>query len=303
MRTFKKTQVFLALMGISFLSLVFLGFNCGGGGDGGGEAGITYTGLRTWAVIDENNAVDLATGACMGYGAWSVIEPFGVQSGEHRRIGRPFTLLVAQRVTEALHRVYSTSPLVGIGPSATQCDSETVYGDCGGSAYTYLCVDDVSGFFNGYLTYSSYCSDGITISGRADFSGNIDFFTLDLQMNCAATNMLFLDNTTGKVYWAKDYNMIVTKELNYVDVDIVWYGRYYDPDYGYVDYVNTPDPFRIYDGDDYPSFGILFIGGDKGIAGGSTMAWLQVLSSTTYHVQADTTGDGTRDFDSGVLSW
>ena len=40
MRVPKKRQVFVALVGISLLSLVFLGFGCGGGGGGGGGGGV-----------------------------------------------------------------------------------------------------------------------------------------------------------------------------------------------------------------------------------------------------------------------
>ena len=76
-----------------------------------------------------------------------------------------------------------------------------------------------------------------------------------------------------------------------------WSGRYYDLDEGYV-VVSTDSPFRVYDGDDWPSEGVLVVTGD-----GSTKARLTVLTSTTFRVEADTDGDGSYDFDSGDLNW
>jgi hypothetical protein len=93
----------------------------------------------------------------------------------------------------------------------------------------------------------------------------------------------------------------MSEGTGYVEVEIIS-GRYYDPDYGYVE-VYTEGPLRIDDGDDWPSDGVLVVTGDTGIAGGSTMARLTALSSTTYQVEADTNGDGTYDWDSGVLYW
>jgi len=329
---FVKNLHYLCLVGVIALGLMTIVATGGGGGDGGGAPpGISYTGLTTQAVIDEDSAEDLATGAYMGYSTGSEIPIGAVQSNWNSDIGLPLNLRLPQVLEEALYRLDITSHSGAAPFGAIQCDSETIPGDCGGSAYGYLCVDDVSGAFDGYFDFSSYCSEGVTISGRADFSGTIDVYTLEfLQFSFSFDNvtvvsgdysftlagsisydftsspvrvtmdMLLSDNSSGKVYWVADYTMNLTMGPGYVDVEIS--GRYYDPDYGYVN-IHTPDPFRIYDGDDYPSYGILFLEGNTGTAGSFTCAWLQVLSSTTYHVEADTNGDGTRDFDSGVLSW
>lgn len=326
----KSTRKMLRLIG--FITIfAFLGFGCGGGGDGGGASpGISYTGLTSPATIGENNAVDLANGAYMGYSSGVGVGPLSVQSGGDRRSAKTLTLRLPQILEEALHRADLVSTLVGVGPSATQCGSETVYGDCGGSAYAYLCVDDVSGYFNGYFVYSSYCSEDVTISGRVNFSGWVDLITLEfLQLSLTFNNitvvsgnysctlagtidydyttfpfvvtmeMLHCDNSTGKVHWVTNYEMHMTEGPDYEDVEIVS-GRYYHPDYGYV-VVSTPTPFRIYDYHYWPSEGILLIEGEIGIEGGNTKARLTALSSITYRVEADTDGDDAYDWDSGVL--
>jgi hypothetical protein len=321
---------------VSMFSMILLAIfltACGGDGGEGGVSPpvISYTGLTTQSTIDENNAEDLATGAFIGYSVWGEVGLVSLQSGGQERIGQPLTVRLPQVLEEALHRLDIASHLGGPVIAAIQCDSEMFLGDCGGSSYGYVCVDDVTGDFDGHFEYNSYCSEDVTISGRVDFSGGMDLTTLEFlqlsfsfesltvvsgadSLTLAGTisydftsspvrvtmDMLYCDNSTGKVYWVANYSINVTEGSGYLEVEIS--GRYYDPDYGYVE-VYTEEPLRIYDGDDWPSDGVLVITGDTGIVGGSTMARLTPLSSTTYQVEADTDGDGTYDWDSGVLYW
>jgi hypothetical protein len=113
--------------------------------------------------------------------------------------------------------------------------------------------------------------------------------------------MLLGDNSTGEVYWVRDYTMTVT-EVAYYAVTFEISGSFYDPDYGFV-LLSTPVPFLIDYDDDWPSEGVLVLTGDTGIAGGSIEAQLTALSSITYRVEADTNGDGFYDWNSGVLYW
>jgi hypothetical protein len=94
--------------------------------------------------------------------------------------------------------------------------------------------------------------------------------------------------------------MTLSKGTNYVDFQVS--GKYYHPDYGYVN-ISTPTAFRIYSGSVWPSQGVLMLDGKTGIAGGSTRARLTVISSNAYEVEADTDGDGTYDWNSGSLNW
>ena len=94
--------------------------------------------------------------------------------------------------------------------------------------------------------------------------------------------------------------MNLTAGIDYLEFEVS--GYYYDPDYGYV-VISTSIPFVIYVGDYGPSVGVLVITGNTGIAGGSTKARFLALSSMTYQVEADTNGDGTYDWNSGILYW
>jgi len=305
---------------------------CGGGGgdSGGGDSGggTSYTGIATMATIDENNARDIAIGAYMGGQTGSAMVGISaIQSVESGDIGRPRTLEVAQALEDSLRRVDFMYRSDGTILNAIATETDTVAGDCGGSGSFTIQVNDETGVFNGSFTFTNYCNGGITISGDMSFSGLIDVdtgymvdfnfsfdnltvtsgsdsFTLDGTISydvsgsttTATMTMLLQDNNTLKVYWIKDYALTLTEGVNY-EVTFNISGYYYDPDYGYIT-ISTPTPLVIYYGDSWPSDGVLVVTGD-----GNTKARLTVLSSTTYQVEADTNGDGSYDWDSGVLYW
>jgi hypothetical protein len=318
----------------AFLLSMFLS-SCGGGGggDGGGPPGISYTGVATPAPIDGNNAVDLSTGAYQGGNTGGAVSVLGaVQTGGSEGTSSPRTLKVCRALEDSLRRVDLMSRSGGIPVGAVYEETGTVDGDCGGSASYTITVNDVTGEFSGSFNFDNYCSYGVTLSGNVTFSGDVDVntgyletftfsfnnltctsgsdsFTLDGDISCDVVNdssitvsmdMFLKDNNTEKVYWAKNHTMTWTEGAGYMEFE--WSGRYYDPDHGYV-VVSTDTAFVIYDGDDWPSEGVLVITGDTGSEGGPTQARLTVLSSTTFQVEADTDGDGTYDWDSGVLYW
>ena len=329
---FVKNLHYLCLAGVIAVGLMTIIATGGGGGGGGGGAAppVTYSGLTDPAPIDENNAEDFTVGAYEGgrtggaIGQLSVVQPVG-------NIGYSRVLKVSQVLEASLRQVdfMSRSGETFIGKIYTETD--TIDGNCGGSASYTISVDDQTGDFSGSLSFSNYCEDGVTISGAVSFSGKVDLVTEELvrfslsfstlsgtsgsdsfTLNGSITtdltvypyvmtmSMLLRDNSTDKVYWVKDYTMIVTEGAGYMDVELS--GTYYDPDYGYIAFITTV-PFRISYGDESPSAGTLIVTGETGSAGGSTMARLTVLSSTTYQVEADTNGDGTYDWDSGILYW
>jgi len=83
-------------------------------------------------------------------------------------------------------------------------------------------------------------------------------------------NMLLKDNIADKVYKFENYVMTITEDTKgrYADIEVT--GRYYDPDYGYVD-ISTPVPLRIYSGDDRPSSGEVVCTGASGTKAGLTL--------------------------------
>lgn len=306
---------------------------CGSSGGGGTPAGISYTGLTTLVAIDANNAVDIGTGAYQGGStAGAIGSSMGiVQNSEDEYIGRSRSLILSQALVKALRQIDVNSMSSGIASGTIQHNSGTEYGTCGGSMSWSINFNDQTGGFTGSFNFNNYCEDNTTLSGSIEAAGTIDpvtedfgqismtfiVFTIatpsdsftaqgsfDINFSVSsidfAINIYMREDSTGKVYWLDDFNMSVAEETGYADVEIS--GNFYDPDYGYV-ILSTSTPLRIYDSDDYPSQGILIVTGETGIGGGSTKARLTAHSSTTYEVEADTNGDGTYDWTSGILNW
>jgi hypothetical protein len=328
-----KNLNYLCVVGVVALGLMTIVATGGGGGDGdgGGPSIPSYTGLTEPATIDENNAEALAVGAYEGGRMGAATGVMGVvQTEASGNIGYSRILKVSEVLEDSLRQVDFMSRSDGTFIGAIYTVSATVYGNCGGSASYTISVDDQTGDFSGSFTFASYCEDGVTISGGASFSGQVDVITEDLMKfslsfstltgtsgNESFTlsgdisfdltvypyimtmSVLVRDESTGKVYWVKDYTMTVTEGATYVDVELS--GTYYDPDYGYV-ILTTPTPLRIYEDHYWPSQGVLVVEGEIGAMGGNTKARLTFLSSITYQVEADTNGDGEYDWDSGVLS-
>lgn len=323
---------------ILMLSMILLALfltKCNGGGEGGedGGNGIVYTGLTTQATINTNNAKDLVIGAYEGYdigsnmGMQSTFQTVDGEANNHS-----FMLKMSQILTDSLRRTYFTSKSESNSFGALSTESDTVYGDCGGSLSYTININDETGEFSGNFTYKSFCIDGIVIDGSASISGRIDTYTDEFQSLNFSTDSLTLnlesysftiagtiyynftnsssftasmniklrDNSTKKVYWMKNYMINLTVGIDYIEFEIS--GYYYHPDYGYVA-LSTPVPFVFYDGDYGPTEGILVVTGATGIAGSSTKARLVVLSSMTYQIEADTNGDGTYNWNSGILYW
>ena len=310
---------------------------CGGGGGGGGggsSSGISYTGITTLAEINENNAVDLSVNAYEGGQIGSTL-PSGlgaVQEGNGDvDINVPMFHVV--RVLEAsLLKVDVISVSNDISLGAVVTVSETIYGDYGGSASMAIEADDQTGEFSGEFIFSNYSDDGIiTMSGSTNFFGVIDVeseefvefsfsfdsltvisgndsLTLDGDVSVdyayptgtMTMTMLMKENNTNKVYKVEDYVYTEIEESAGVEAELS--GKYYDPDYGYVT-MSTTVPLIFYYDEDNPSDGVLMMTGKTGSAGGNTKAILTILSSTSYQVEADTNGDGTYDWNSGVLYW
>jgi hypothetical protein len=322
----KILKYFLLFVAIPSLFALVVG-GCDGDGGHSGDSGITYTGITAQATIDDSNAVDLSLGVYKCGDIGMSVETVGaVQTADYKQIGHSRVLKLAHTTQEAILQV-DVSPSSGVGVSGTTVTkSDTIPGDCGGNASYTIEVDDVTGAFSGTMNFNDYCSEGVTLSGSTSFSGKFDVdtevflrfrltlhtvsvtsgsdsfttsgsvsFNFQASPPTATIDIRVRDNSTGKVYWANDYSITLVEESGYVEFEIS--GRYYDPDYGYVDF-HTETPFHIDDGDEWPSAGVLIVEGE-----GGTEARLTALSSTTYIVDVDTDGDGTYDWDSGVLNW
>jgi hypothetical protein len=131
-------------------------------------------------------------------------------------------------------------------------------------------------------------NDSITISGKWTYERRH-------RPEIERMNIITRDNHTEKTYWVRDYEMLLTRQASYYDTDLT--GRYYDYDHGYVE-ITTSSPLHINVNDGLPSSGVLvFIGDNK------TESQLDFISAASYKVSADTDGDGSLDFNTGLMHW
>jgi len=176
------------------------------------------------------------------------------------------------------------------------------------------------------FTFSDFCEGGVLIDGNATFNGSIDLdpiafntttfafdsltvieaegsFTMDGDISMDFTEspiiciieVLTRDNDSGKVYWVNNYSTNIAEETEYIEIEN--FGRFYDPDHGYI-LIKTPQAFVVDDGDDWPKSGILICEGAN-----NTKAKLTALNASTYRVEADVDGDGLYEWNSGVQYW
>ena len=312
---------------------VVYGCSGGGGGGGGGSTGITYTGITTQAVIDQNNAEEIAIGSYEGGNIGSSLNIVGAISENSISVKQP----LAQDLTASFNGIIDKiENLVGentINIGAIETVNETINGNCtvGGSASLILSVNDQNGDFSGSITFNNYCETPpqITINGDVTVVGNvnlnnesityfdIDFNNLTVESGGESIGMngsldldfdslsrltrMAISFVIEDVNFAKTYkfdNLVYqyTYGSGYFSFTIT--GRYYDYDYGYVD-MTTDTAIKVYTGDILPSEGILILTGDNG-----TVAKLIVINETSFYVVADTDGDSNfDDFDSGTLYW
>jgi len=304
--------------------------SCGGGGGGGGDFvpsqtnGLTYTGVATPAVIDSNNAAELASDALIGGETGSNLGIFSSVYDSQSKIVREIKLYdVVQIFSDPLYKIDFYSHR---GDSlAVQTEQETVDGDCGGSASYTVTMDDVNGTFTGSMTFTDYCNQNTTISGTADFSGlfnadTSDFLNFALSINMVSLTSgdqsyvidgdvsvdvsgspsvasldMFMKDSSGEVFWVNDYTLSITEGIDYVDLQVS--GRFYHPTHGFVD-LTTITPVRTYNTYQWPYSGKIQVGGGAG-----TTAQLIAIDVNHCQIKADTNGDGNYNYDSGQMSW
>jgi len=210
-------------------------------------------------------------------------------------------------------------------------DRRSLDGTCGGSASYSISVNTDTGAFSGRLSFNGYCEDGMTMSGAASFSGMVDLYsrelvsftlsfdyitansgsesvTMDGEIDMAVSgdttmltmDMMVRDNSTNRVCKVENYQMNITDHGYYADIEIN--GRFYDPDYGYVD-LDTISPLQFNNGYENPSDGQVVLTGKIGTAGGPTSARLTAIDENYCQMEADTDGDGTYDYFPDPVLW
>jgi len=307
------------LMQSILISSVLMIAACGGGGGGDDDeptfTSIAYTGLTTPAVITADNAEVLAEGIfgpdIEAFGTTDIIGVATENSEEDSN--SPANITLAQILADTVRQIDFTSAtsLPGTVQSETrtlQCDSGTIL--------VYISADDITGEFQGYMTFQDCVTADVYVDGTVNFDGVIDTNNLDnIQINMVFTKLVesygsesytysgeivmdmtsttltqhldyyVKDNNTQKVYWYANYTIEIVDTLSDMTMRIT--GLFYHPDYGYIN-VTTPDIIRMNYTDDWPYMGTIIASGDNS----SLMVDCEGDSILTYTLSVDADGDG-----------
>lgn len=301
---------------------------CSGGGGEGGEAGVAYTGATTQATVSDANAVALTTTAYQGGNSGGSFALIGVVTDPAAGVGgaaaRATTVShVLEDAVRAARFSPRASPQVAVG--ATQSASgELDPGNCGGTASFSGTADDQTGDFRATFTFSSWCNDGVTVSGRVTASGHIDVNAeelMDLEFSFSvltvsdgtdtfrgsgtitvsfgASESLIIDmafaSGDGTTYRASNLAITATPTTGGESFTVA--GRVYHPVHGYVD-VSTPVALVVETGQAFPSSGELVATGSN-----DSKARLTALSPTEFQIDVDQNGDGTYETNLGTFTW
>lgn len=302
---------------------IFLIFACGGGGGGGDEflaTPISYTGLKTPAIITSVNAENLADGM-LNYDA----DPFDLSglltvyaSKTTATTSLPSNISLSQLTVNALREIDIANSTYLPGAIATfsetqQCDS--------GTLYLTANIDTVTGEFDGYASYNDCVISGWYMDGVADFYGigSIDPVTSEfdfIQMTMTFTDMneiygtenytysgtldiietsptsiqitydqMVRDNNTENVFMYADYRILLTDMVS--EVIMALNGKFYDPTEGYVDVASNVN-LHIINDEDWPYIGSIIATGDSS----SFLLDCEGDDETTYTLSVDENGDG-----------
>jgi len=323
----EKMKKLLLMLCVSVFSASLI-VSCGGGGGGGGvPAGITYTGVTTQALIDENNAVDIVLETYEGVDTTSELNVLGAVSENSSSVKNPLFVDISTYFQSVVYEIETSVGQNSAYMGAVITESDSINGSCGGNFSYTLTGDDQTGNFNGGLTFNNFCEEGITANGSIDLSGNINLNTNEIsyfEMTFTNINMTsgqksislngsmdfnlqsspivmtfsftYKDNNLNKTFKYENFAYEYTEGVGFVDM--TFSGRFYYHDYGYVDIV-TESPLRTNGSDFYPSSGSVIFMGESG-----TKARLNVSNSSSFIVEADTDGDGLYDdFSSGEILW
>jgi len=326
-----RTLSVTGILSCMLLSL-FIIYGCGGGGGGGG-AGINYTGVTSQALIDENNAYDIAVGTYEGGDrAYNFDNLFGVVQQNSKSINTGLVQEIYSFFSVVVAKVENSATFNVVSLGAVISENETIAGECGGNFSVDISGNDQTGNFSGSFRFNDFCEPEFTANGKMNVSGNFDPNTEEINnINMSFSNLsmavegesigmngsinlnltsfpyrmtmsfVFEDNNMNKTYKFQNFVFDIYEGFDFVDIEAS--GRYYDHDYGYVE-ISTVERLRFYEYNLWPSSGIFVFTGDYGIEGGNTRARLYVIDSSSFLVDADTDGDGFfDDYNSGSIFW
>lgn len=328
--------VLLFTLIFTFPAFCVIGCSNSDSGDGGSGSGgdvdveTAYTGNTDAMLITSDNAKTVVTGANPNI-ASNLASGFigGGQANGADRQSLSLTRLSMQTVLEYYNCFDVISFLLSDERSRTISDSDTFSCSDGGTQ-TATATTVTATQESGSIVYSDCTEEDITLSGNASYtiifsSGDPDDWD-SISITFNNTNMsyegdsltlygtftvsvadtvttisfnLIETSTSGTSFWFRNYEIEETETTDYVEQTIS--GRFYNSADGYV-IVSTPLTFQITTDTGVWTQGQLLAVGAQGADGDNTEALLTVTESD-WTLNADTTGDGSYDYNLVNQSW
>lgn len=320
-----------ALTGFVPIMLCVIFIACSGGsGDSGGSSGAGgYSGSTDCAAITSENSGTLIKESFQGAMTSDSMMPFARSTtGKQNSVSSVGPLGLQAAFADSLAQMIDASGGVISGQKAAASSaSNTIQGDCGGTATYTVSADESTGVFAGSFSYNGFCAGRITLSGSVNFSGRVDneahtfdYFsftfssltttaedqssTISGSLECdfvgtdsfITADLVIAHASSGLVCWLNNCTIQIIG--NQMEIS----GRFYHPQYGYIDF-NTEESLIITEESQYPTAGLIVFTGAPGESGQPTMARLRAVSATNCQVTADLDGDGVFEYDSGEISW
>jgi hypothetical protein len=294
------------------LSIVALYIGCGGGGggDSGNGSATTedYTGKKSEAALTNANAEAVLLGA---YASSQAGRNSGRLSAQAAAPASGIAIPLPVYLNDSIQDLYNKGAL-SFGSPAKSSDYDYIdYSDCAGSdGYaTITATSDKTAV----LIYHNYCKTSlgsITFSGKVNLTLKSEsssstvlvmkYVDCTLSSNCFSVtasgtatvtitsssltsvynNFYILDNKTDKTSMTDDYTVYINKTYRYMTIQ----GKYYYPDYGYV---NITTDSAIYFDTTGSYSGVLVATGSD-----SSSAYLTFHYDYTYSIDVDESGDG-----------
>jgi hypothetical protein len=254
----------VAFLGFYALTLLFVG--CGGG-KGESESTLSYSGVMTQAVLNDTTVQGFVLDGFLTSGMSASVGRLsagGEGTGELIAGSADFFLLTHVFKQSVLNiDILPDQPRTTVVALGVEADE--IHGDCGGKASYRINIAEESGEFSGTYTYADFCSNGVILSGSFEILGLFDPGTGFLQnyrmtfnsiryesgdevarlggsitvvlsdwSDLTIMDMVIINEGTRKNYWLNNYRM---SGNGFYRID-EFSGRYYDFDFGYVDFVS-----------------------------------------------------------------
>lgn len=332
-----KTGLFPAMMMVGIFAFFGISCLGGGGDEDSGPpppSSLSYTGITDQAPLTDSNAQEMVGRAIAGGQLGSGFENITSDYDSGTSGSGDYTAYRTYRTMEsAMFQIEFPTQKSYYGPAVAYNDTIPGFicgSEGGGNAQFSIDYDETTRVFQGSMTFNAYCVDRIEISGNTTFSGVVDLsdpnepeivqfeltfgvmaisdYSLDEDAFIEGTFSydgrsvqdviimnLIVQDSEGLTYRVENYVWLITEGSS--TETITMSGRFYHPNYGYVQ-ISTGITFEYINGTDWPYDGYIIFEGAS-----NTVIHLIAENPNECRIIADTDGDGQLDDLDETIDW